>query len=165
MADAPAKIVGDEIAKQSKVQSDACETFKLPRTLIGGTTAMRRAAEDYLPKEEGETNEGYVKRVRRSTLFNAFRKTVSDMTGKVFQRPVVLEDDVPADIVQYAENIDLAGRHINVFAKDVFYDGLQTGINYILVDMPPAVQKADGSAPTVADEQGRRPYFVHITAE
>jgi hypothetical protein len=110
----------------------------LPRTLMGGTKAMRAAGERYLPKFAAETQANYNARLGRSTLFNAFKKTVADMTGRVFSKPIVLGKDVPPELVEYAENIDLTGRHLNIFARDVFYDSLQPGIGFIYVDAPPA---------------------------
>lgn len=145
------------------------EMWKLPRTLMGGTKAMRAAGRIYLPQEAKESDEAYKARVARSTLFNGFRKTVKDMTGKVFTKNIVLKKDVPSQIVSYAENIDLAGRHLNVFARDVFFDTLQPGIGYILTEMPAPLAQGTGRAGevTMADEQaaGRRPYLIFIKAE
>lgn len=145
------------------------EMWKLPRTLMGGTKAMRAAGRVYLPQEAKESDDAYKARVARSTLFNGFKKTVKDMTGKVFNKPVVLKEDVPAPIVADAENVDLAGRHINVFAKDVFFDAMQTGIGYILTEMPAPLAQGTGRAGevTLKDEQaaGRRPYLIYIKAE
>lgn len=134
---------------------------------MGGTRAMRAAGETFLPKESAETAVAYNNRLRRATLFNAFKKTIADMTGRVFSKPVLLEKDMNAELVTYAEDIDLTGRHINVFARDVFYDALQTGIGYILTDMPKAVQRTDGLTATRADEAeaGIRPYLVYIPLE
>lgn len=137
------------------------------RDLMGGTHRMRTMRELYLPREEAESAKAYENRVRRSVLFNATAKTVGDMTGKVFTKAIILEDDVPAPIVALAEDIDLTGRHINIFAKDVFYDAMQTGIGYILTDMPPPVTREDGQPATLADEQNAaiRPYLVYIPME
>lgn len=164
------------VATPSEQHNALMKRVKLPRALMQGTIGMRAAGAratgnaqytEWLPKEPAETPAEYTTRLYRSTLFNAFRKTVKDMTGKVFQREVTLEKDVPDELVEYAENIDLAGRHLNVFARDVFYDGMQTGINYILVEMPPALKNVDGSVVTLAQEQAanRRPYLVHIKVE
>jgi hypothetical protein len=82
----------------------------------------------------------------------------------VFAEPIALGDDVPGKIKAFAENIDLAGRNLNVFAYDVFQDALAAaGVSYVLAEMPPELE--DGA--TRADEiaQGRRPYLVHIQAE
>lgn len=134
----------------------------LPRKLMGGTKAMRAAGTTYLPMEPAEDAPDYQRRLNRSTLFNGFRKTVKDMTGKVFRREISLGDDVPPALVKWSENIDLAGRHLNVFARDVFYDAMTPGIGYIFTDMPPAIEGG-----TRADEAaaGLRPYLCYIKVE
>lgn len=145
------------------------QMWELPRTLMGGTRSMRAARRKYLPQEPAETDEAYENRLSRSTLFNAFRKTVRDMTGKVFAKPIVLGDDVPQAIQDFAENIDLAGRHLDVFARDVFFDAMQPGISFILTEMPAPLKKGTGrnGEVTRADDQSanRRPYLCHIKAE
>lgn len=150
------------VATPSDLYQKCSEKWRLPRTLMGGTAAMRAAGKLYLPQEPAESEKAYQIRLDRSTLFNGFRKTVKDMAGKVFAKPVQLGDDVPERLRVYAENIDLTGRHLSNFAYDVFYDGLQTGISYILVEMPPQTPNA-----TRRDdiEMGRRPYLVHVKAE
>lgn len=155
------------VATASKAQVAMVSASEMIRTLVGGTPAMRAAKETYLPKNEAESSEAYTARVKRSVLFNATGKTVADMTGKVFNKPIVLEKDVPERLVAFAENIDLTGRHLNVFARNVFEDSLQPGIGYIYVDMPPAVQRADGAPATLQDEQqaGIRPYLTFIPME
>ena len=167
----------NEVAQTCATYDRMAESWKLPRALMGGTKAMRKAGETYLPKEPGESAEAYESRCSRSTLFNAFKRTVGGMTGKVFARDIAIGDDVPDAIAGkpidanakkkerkdgWVEDIDLTGRNINSFARDVFHDGVQTGISHILVDMP-----AGEPARTVAEEQaaGRRPYLVHIKAE
>lgn len=140
---------------------------KVIRTLVAGTKAMREAGELYLPREPMESDGAYINRKARSVLFNATGKTVADMTGKVFVKPVVLAKDVDANLTTWAENIDLAGRHLNVFARDVFFDALQPGIGFIYVDMPPKLENGDGSAVTLAQEQTAniRPYLKYISLE
>ena len=118
---------------------------------------MRSAAEKYLPREPAEDLVAYSARLNRTVLFNAFKKTVMDMTGRVFAKEILLGEDVPEAIVTWSENIDMAGRHLSQFASDVMQDAMQTGIAYILVDSP------EGEGETRAD-QGR-PYLVHIRAE
>lgn len=136
--------------------------WALPKTLMGGTLAMRDAGTRYMPRFEAETDLAYSARLAQTTLFNAFRRTVVNFRDMVFSKPVLLQDDVPANMVEWAEDIDLTGRHLNEFARSVFEDGLVSGISYILVDMPPAEQVR-----TRAEEEalGIRPYFVHIRAE
>lgn len=156
-----------DVTTKSESATEMCDAAKLPRSLMGGTKAMRKAGVTYLPKDEAESADAYNARLGRSTLFNGFRKTVKDMTGKVFRREVQLGSDMDADLKAFAENIDLAGRHLNVFARDVFRDGMVTGGGYIFVDMPQAVKRADGKPATIADERqaGIRPYFCFVAVE
>ncbi|QDM16840.1 DUF4055 domain-containing protein [Tardiphaga sp. vice278] len=155
------------VATPSADHDKAVQRAKLPRTLMGNTAAMRRAGEEYLPKEASETAIAYNNRLKRATLFNAFRKTVSDLVGRVFSKPPQLGADVPTDMVAFAENVDLTGRHFDVFARDGFFDSLQTGIGYILVDAHRAVSRTDGLPPTLADYKraGWRPYLIYIPLE
>ncbi len=159
--------MANDVSKPSKIQSAMVAAAAPVRTLVGGTPAMRAAAETYLPKEPMESQAAYQNRLKRSVLFNATGKTVADMTGKVFTKPIQLGKDVPDQLKEWAENIDNAGRHLNVFACDVFFDCLQSGIGFIFVDMPPAVQRADGAPATLADEQtaGIRPYMTFVPLE
>lgn len=157
MTDAP------DVSNVSKEAADMHAKASLPRALMAGTEAMRKAGKTYLPQEAAESVDSYNARIARSFLFNAFGKTVEDMTGKVFTKPIVLKDDVPSQLVDFAENVDQTGRHINVFARDVMLDAFQPGIGFILADMPPALPAGS----TLADEQaaGLRPYLVYIPVE
>ena len=88
----------------------------------------------------------------------------------VFRKEPKLGKDVPkiirgreeaegqSKLEGWAENIDLAGTHWTVFAKEVFADALRDGHSFIYVDMPPKLP----DAATLADEReaGRRPYWV-----
>lgn len=136
--------------------------WKLVRALWGGTRAMRTAGESYLPREPKEGAEAYRIRLARTTLFNAFRRTIKSLVGKPFSKAVTLGDDVPPSVAEWTDNIDLAGRDISVFSRDVFEDAMAAGLSHILVDYPPAPLGR-----TLADERqsGARPYWVHIKAE
>jgi hypothetical protein len=137
------------------------------RLLVAGTKAMRAAGEEFLPRQQAESVANYEARKKRSFLFGATAKTVSDMTGKVFTKPIAVEKGVDSELQTLFDNIDNAGRHLNVFARDVFLDAMQPGVSFIYVDMPPAVQRVDGAPATIADEQqaGIRPYLKNIPLE
>lgn len=158
------------VADHSSVVLKAREKWGDIDALLGGVKSMRAAGEDYLPKEKAERDDEYKARLKRSWLFNGLEKTVEDMSGKVFTKPVTLGDDVPDEISNetdgYHKNIDLANRDINNFAYDVFKDGLGKGVSYIFVDMPPPLRREDGQPVTRADEirANIRPYMNHIKA-
>lgn len=140
---------------------------ELPRALMGGTKAMRAKGKSYLPKEPGEDESGYSARLARTSLFNGFKKAVGDMSGKVFAREIAFGDDMDATLQEYAENIDLAGQNINVFAKGAFDLALSEGIVYFLVDMAPPVTDEAGNVVRLnrAQAAGRRPWAAIIRPE
>lgn len=132
------------------------------RALMGGTKAMRDAGKAYLPQFTAESDAVYRERLALSWLFNGYRKTVRDMAGRVFDKPVEVGDGAPEQLMTWCENIDLAWRDLSTFARAVFEDGLDAGISYIMVDAPPrngVVTQAE------AQSQNLRPYLVHLEAE
>ena len=101
-----------------------------------GGDAMRKAGKTYLPQFPQEDDDSYNARLASSWLFNGIRKTVKDMTGKLFGKPVTLAmpDDNP--LTDIMSNVDLEGRDLSNFAQDVFKAGLKQGISFIMVDAP-----------------------------
>ena len=138
-----------------------CAHWQLPRTLMGGTMQMRLMGRLYLPQEQGEPYQAYYNRLNRSVLFPGFRKTVEALSAKPFQTPVVLDDGTPDNVAALAKDIDLTGRDLTTFSRDLFQDAIIDGIAYILVDYPVVPQGI-----SAADEQagGYRPYFVQLAA-
>ena len=138
----------------------------LAETLLGGTRAMREAGETYLPKNEGESVEKYTSRISRSFLYNVFGNTVTTMAGKPVEEPVLLGDDTPPEYVEWAKNIDNAGRDLTTFTQDILEEAIAKGITYILVDHTQLPMGKDGKPiiPTKEDEktQNLRPYFFLV---
>lgn len=157
---------------------EAAEALRMaPRTLYYGRTAgMRAAREAFLPMEESERKAGaqgealYEDRLTRSRLYNGFGKAVRGLAGRVFSEPITWRDGASPAFVEWAKNIDMAGRSLDQFGYDAFVAGLVEGISYILVDFPPAVQVVDANGverpPSLAEERalGRRPFFTHYRA-
>jgi len=85
------------------------------------------------------------------------------MTGRVFDKPIVAGEDVPASLIPWLENVDNAGRDLSTFARGIFEDGVSgSGISWIMVDAPPrsgTISKAD------VQRQNLRPYLVHLRPE
>jgi len=150
------------VAARSKAVAQMVEASARGRALMGGTQGMRRKSTTYLPKFTAESQETYDERLAMSWLFNGYKKAIRDMTGRVFRRPVELAEETPDDIAEWAKNIDLAGRDLSTFARDVFQDGLSAGIAYILVDAPARPEQVTRAA---VASMGLRPYLSHIRVE
>src|SRR5579883_2768126 len=149
----------NDVAKQSNAVASMSEAWNLVEALMGGTAAMRKAGKTYLPQWPAEEEPSYQARLKTATLFPAYARTVSVLTGKPFSKPITTGDDVPPRIKAWLENIDLEGRNLHAFAADLCNEALAYGFCGILVDAPPA-----NGAKTVEEENraGIRPYFVHV---
>lgn len=134
------------------------------RDVYAGTLRLRDKEEEYLPRMEREERGDYDKRLSVSRLFNAYRRTVGGLVGLVFAKDPKLADNLPTQIGEHAENIDMAGRHLSVFARDHFTDAMIDGHACIMVDMPPPQVGAEA---TLAEERqlAGRPYWVGIQKE
>src|ERR1700722_16578290 len=149
----------DQVRKQSSVVSTMAEDWMLIDALMGGTSAMRKASTRYLPKWPAEDKPSYDSRLATATLFPAYERTVSVLTGKPFSKPITIGEDVPSRIKGWLEDVDLQNRNLDAFASDLCQEALGYGLAGILVDYPP-----NPGVKTKADEQkaGVRPYFVHV---
>lgn len=157
----------NDVAAPRREYGAMVEDWKLIRALMGGTKAMRLEGETYLPKEEGETDRAYRNRLKRTYLYNFFKKTVEALTGKPFSKPVRRPEKLETEIDEILNDVDLRGNDLTMFAKSVFEDSLQMGLSHILIDYPRTLSEDDYKKTTVLDERVMklRPYWVHIKAE
>jgi hypothetical protein len=133
-------------------------------TLMAGTGAMRLAGKKYLPQWPMEDDDSYAFRLSVSTLFNAFARTVENMASKPFSEPLT-HTDIDDAVVAWFDNIDLTGRNLQVFAKEVFQLGLRDGLTHILIDFPVTRDDAGNPVHRTRDDEikaGVRPYMVSI---
>lgn len=142
------------------------EPRQLPRTLMGGTMAMREAGKTFTPDHPAEDDPDYNLRLNSTTLYNGLADTVKKMVGKVFQKPIIINNDVPSQIEDLLSNIDGQGRNLTSFAMDSFKESMVDGVNFIYVDFP-HVQENDQGFATALDQQlqGARPSSIIINAE
>ena len=152
----------EAVAQRSAASATMLAATQKGRALMGGTTAMRQARTTYLPQFAKESKAAYDVRLAASWLFNGYRNTVKDMTGRVFSKPVeIVEGD--ARLEEWADNIDMQGRDLSTFARQVFEDALSgPGISYIMVDAPPRQGTVTQAA---AIAQNLRPYMVSLRVE
>lgn len=132
------------------------DSWKLCEDVSGGTKTIRSLKTIYLPQESKETKDQYEKRLKRSTFFPAFKKTVSAMTGIVFRKNITMID-IDKNIEEHFKNIDQNGNSINNLGQEALSIAIKKGHSIVFVDMP---LKPD-EVQTMADEQemGLRPYW------
>lgn len=153
--------------------------FALPKTLIGGTQAMRQAGTRYLPKGQAEAQADYDYRLAHTFLIDAYIRTLNYLTGQVFSRDPEMEDPSP-EFARFAEDVDKRGNNLAVWGQQTFRAGLHAGVTFILVDYS-KVQTREGAfgieyydaasdtwkPRTVAarEANGWGPYLVNIAAD
>jgi hypothetical protein len=149
------------VNKRSKAMAKMVDAAEKGRALMGGTDAMREAGKTYLPKFKAEADEDYEARLASSWLFNGMRKTVKDMTGRVFTKPIEIIDGSER-LKEFATDINMQGQDLSAFASDVFKDAFVPGISFIMVDAP---RREGETTRAAAASLGLRPYMVHLRVE
>jgi hypothetical protein len=153
-------------SSKSKAVERQEQALVICRDVYGGNEAIKAKAQTYLPKAPGEDYGNYADRLGRSVFFNAFKQTVEGLTGLVMKRNIVLDDDVPQPLKDDWENIDNAGTHGDVFARELLQDSITAGHAAFLVDFP----KTGGFQSAAEEMKGAsalpiRPYWVPIKKE
>ncbi|KKK94759.1 hypothetical protein LCGC14_2679630, partial [marine sediment metagenome] len=131
----------------------------LTRDLSDGQEVVTGSGQRYLPRAPGEDEANYNDRLHRSVFFNAFGRTVEGLTGLIFRKDPKLSEDVPEQIVDAWENVDLAGTHGDVFLRDLEADALTVGHAAIFVDFPDV---GDEPPNREVEQETVRPYFIPI---
>lgn len=151
-------------ATRSGAYNAMAPRWALINALLGGTEAMRLAGQTLLPKHQEESDQSWARRLQGATLLNMTELTLDMLGGKPFSEPVRLAEDAPETFEPWADDIDLQGNNLDVFARRWFRDGLAKGLSHVLVDMP---RREEGTTRTIADDkaEGVRPYLVHLPAE
>jgi len=162
-ANAPTLAAGEaDVASPNAAWHAMAPDWELIHDLLGGTRAMRAAGERWLPREPKESLEAYRIRLACTVLFNGLGRAVQTLSGKPFAKPAGLSDDADPRIRALCADVDMGGRDLTTFARDVLRAALTDGLTHILVDYP---QTGDG-VETLHDERTRgvRPYLVHVPA-
>ena len=135
------------------------EDWRLPVTLWHGTRGMRQAGRYYLPQEPAETDEAYDIRLKRTYLYNAYRRSIQSLAGQPFIKPVTVHN-LPEELSYIERDADGMGNSLTEVAHNLLVDGLHFGKYHVLVDYP----SVDGVI-TLKDsrEKNIRPYFNIIS--
>jgi len=157
----------DDVSNTSSAYDTMKPRWELIDTLLGGTEAMRAAGEKYLPRYSAEAPEVYNSRLAKATLLNRTEQTLGSLVGTVFEDEVTLDEDVPAQVRDFEEDVDSLGSDLTTFAHRWFRTAMAKAYAGVMVEIPPPAQKADGTPQTLADDaaQGRRPYWCLLKPE
>lgn len=147
----------DAVGEVHKRQAGAVE---ICRDVYAGTLRLRDKRDKYLPRFPKEPKKKYEQRADQAVLYNAFKRTVRGLVGMVFKKEPKLKDDVPKAIKEHAENIDLQGRALHVFARDFFEESWIDGHAHIFVDCKRV--DSDEIVSWIDEQAEVRPYWIII---
>jgi len=123
--------------------------------LLGGTKAMRKAGQEYLPKETDEQDPNYQTRLNRSFLYNAYKDTITKCVARPFSKPMTIE--LPEFLEPLIENFDGEGQHLQDFAMEFFNLLVSWGLSHAFADYPKVADPRNENKKTVA-EKGLLPF-------
>lgn len=146
----------------SPAHSQLAPKWAMVRAILDGASAVKAAAQAYLPKYPAESDEEYARRLASAPWRPEFEDALRAISAKPFAKEVTLSGEPSDEVKTLAEDIDGRGNNLHVFAKALFEDGVSLGAAGILVDFPPMVPGA-----TRADERAAnaRPYWIEIAAD
>lgn len=165
----------DPVAEPTVEYLQMAQFWFLTGALRGGTHEMRQAGTTFLPQEPDEAAAAYENRLKRSVLTNLYRKTADKLIGKPLKKPIIINDDVPAQIKVLLDDIDSLGTRLDVFAKNIFQQAVDDGLTHILVEFPNTEAQEDGEfidpatkkrflSVAQAQERNIRPFGRHVRA-
>src|SRR3990172_12204664 len=103
------------VASTTAIVDTILADVTLTGALLGGTDAMRKAGQTYLPKWPKEEEEPYKHRLATSVLFPAFKRTVKTLAAKPLSKPLTLSEDLPDTMIEWLKDVDLQGRNLDAF--------------------------------------------------
>lgn len=149
------------VRSESAAVVEMAQPWPMIRALVGGTSAMRAAAEAFLPRWPNEEADSYKARRSVATLYPAFSRTAEVLAGKPFSKAIVLSDDMPERIREWSNDIDRQGHNLHAFAAGLMRDCMTYGVAGVFVDFPPV----DGFKNSHLEKQaGVRPYFTRYAS-
>ncbi len=151
-----------KVHEQSDAVKAMAEHWAIVDALLGGTSAMRKAGERYLPRWPNEDAAAYKARLSTATLYPALRRTLNVMAGKPLSKQLIIGDDVPEEVKALLDDVDARGNSLHVFAGEAMYEVLAKGVCGVLADSPP-----NTAGPTLAQQvqAGIRPHLALYKAD
>lgn len=135
------------------------------RDVAAGGDAVHAGGEKYLPKLKDQKDPDYKAYNMRATFYNATWRTISGLIGMMLRQPPIIT--VPKTVEPLLDDVDTAGKPMQLFTQAVCEHALEVGRLGILVDVPQVTTTVPGAQPTKADAiaQNVRPAMVMYVAE
>ena len=133
------------------------KAWQLIEDLMGGTAAMRRAEQRWLPREPLESSREYEARLARTMLYNGLADAIQRVVSKPFTRPAAINGDLPERTAELEDDVDGTGRTFTSFAREWFDSGVRYGMSHCLVDF---TRREGEEVPNAAEDTGRAKLII-----
>ncbi len=121
---------------------------------LQSTTAMRAAAEAFLPRFPMEHVQDYQLRLSRSFLLEDYAESLLDHANRAIHEGLLPDEDTPPDILEWYKDFDGRGLPLDDWAACALWIGLRDGGIWAWVDQP---KVPEGTSEGQAREAGIRP--------
>jgi len=132
------------------------DRWELPLALYNGRRAMVEAGRKFLYQNPAESQEAYEVRLKRSSLFNVFRKVIDSASGQALLKSVSITN-LPDELSYLEHNASGDGRSITELADELIRHHLLFGKAHILTDFPKV--ETEGMSYSDFKNAGFSPYF------
>jgi hypothetical protein len=116
------------------------------RDVLGGEDRIKAAGEAYLPRLDSQNDAAYATYKARASFFNATARTAEGYLGQIFRAgPVVMLPEggaAGAALGAFQRDVDLGGRSLRDYARDVVADVIGFGRCGTLVDWDEREERA-----------------------
>lgn len=136
-------------------------------TIVEGYHAIKARGVDFLPRFPDENSQDYENRLNLTKFTNIYRDTLEGLATKPFEEEISLVkgdgEEIPAEALEFIENVDGAGNNITMFSALTFFEGINDAISWIFVDYPTVKTTAPLS---VAEAKAKKlkPFWSHVIA-
>lgn len=163
--DAAGLVDDSDLTKRAWDSAAMLDYWRQTEAIMGGVKTMRAQGEMYLPRFVDEPKAEYEFRLAKTKMTNIYSDIVESLATKPFEEEVSLISGegtaIPEAIERFVEDVDGTGNNLTVFAAVTFFNGINSAIDWILIDYP-SVQP--GTIRTVADAKRAnvRPFWSHV---
>lgn len=123
---------------------------ELPRDLRGDVLLLQEQASEHLWKASKEIDADWKRRVKALQFDPFYWSAAEHIGGQPYEREIAFSDDVPAQVLEWAKDIDGTGRDLTAFFRASSINAVGYGVDYLL-----ALWDADAG----------RPYIMQLPAE
>jgi hypothetical protein len=162
--------IAEDLSARDEASAWMLPYWELVDDIVEGFAAIKRKEAIYLPKFADENPDEYKDRLALTKFTNVYRDTIEVLASKPFEEECSIvkpkdkagkESELPDEINEFAEDVDGSGNNLTTFAGSVFFNGINSAIDWIYVDYP-TVDISIVRSKAQAKAENIRPFWSHV---